>query len=407
MKIAYYIHHTTISAGGIFTYSIGILRLLINASQIDRITIITSPEVAKILTEYKDLKKIKIRTVDRKNSIIKLRMLIWFGLYLIAEVVQEIIRAKKFFSCVKNFISKVNPYQKILNTNDIELLHVPIQYAPIYKLHLPIIVTMHDLQEYHFPHYFSIKERLHRFINNKISLNDSDQIVVSFNHVKNDIVSHFRIAEEKISVCPPPFANDWFVNKSESEWNNVQTKYKIGSKYILYPAATWEHKNHLSLLKAVKQIRDEGLDIALVCTGNQTKYYETIHKRIEELKLSECVHFLGIVPEGDLISFYKNSSLVVIPTFYEAGSGPLYEAMRYRVPVICSNVTSLPDTVGNDDFLFDPNNVDALAKKIKIGLKDENFRQRNVENSKTRIQNFRNIDYSKNFIKVYKKFKFG
>ena len=54
MKIAFYIHHSTISAGGIFTYSIGILRLLVNSPKIDKITIITSPEVAETLTEYKE-----------------------------------------------------------------------------------------------------------------------------------------------------------------------------------------------------------------------------------------------------------------------------------------------------------------------------------------------------------------
>ena len=49
----------------------------------------------------------------------------------------------------------------------------------------------------------------------------------------------------------------------------------------------------------------------------------------------------GIVPEEDLIGLYKWASLVVIPTLYEAGSGPLYEAMKYSTPVICSNVTSV------------------------------------------------------------------
>ena len=90
---------------------------------------------------------------------------------------------------------------------------------------------MHDLQEYHFPQYFSIKEQLHRLINNKISLNDSNQIVVSFDHVKNDIVKHFRIREEKISVCPPSFADDWFLTMSESDWNiTLKDKYKISNR---------------------------------------------------------------------------------------------------------------------------------------------------------------------------------
>ena len=109
------------------------------------------------------------------------------------------------------------------------------------------------------------------------------------------------------------------------------------------------------------------------------------------------------MPEGDLISLYKNSSLVVIPTLYEAGSGPLYEAMRYGVPVICSNVTSLPDTVGSDDFLFDPKNINELKSKIILGFSDEDFRRRNIENSKLRMEHFKTFDYFENFLTVYEK----
>jgi len=236
-----------------------------------------------------------------------------------------------------------------------------------------------------------------------MAINDSNQIIVSFEHIKKDITKYFNIDSEKVSVCPPPFAEDWFLNKNESDWNQIQKKYNLKKKFILYPAATWEHKNHLTLLDAVKKIRDKGLDYELVCTGNKTKYFSILVKKTEVLQLSDSVHFLGIVPEEDLISLYKNSALVVIPTLYEAGSGPLYEAMRYQVPVICSNVTSLPDTVSNNEFLFDPKNVNELVMKIKSGLTDEDFRRRNVENSKQRMEYFRKINYSENFIDVYKK----
>ena len=143
--------------------------------------------------------------------------------------------------------------------------------------------------------------------------------------------------------------------------------------------------------------------MSLICTGNKTKHYSTIHNKIEEFKLSHAIHFLGIVPEEDLISLYKNSSLVVIPTLYEAGSGPLFEAMRFEVPVICSNVTSLPDSIGSNEFLFDPENVNEIADKIKMGLTDESYRRKNIENSKLRMEHFSKINYSENFIRVYDK----
>ena len=405
MTIAFYIHHTTMSTGGIFTYSIGILRELLKSPEIKKIIIITSKEVSKTLNVFEKSEKINIRIVDRKNFRVNLMMVIWYGLYLFTQFFYMLFPNKKFFDHIKNVISKVNPYQNILEKDKIVIFHVPVQYSPIYKPNVPVIVTMHDIQEYHFPQYFSLKDRLHRYINNKFSIYDSEHIFVSFEHVKKDIIKYFKIDSDKISVCPPPFATNWFLNRNEADWNQIQQKYNIKKDYLLYPAATWEHKNHITLLEAVKQIRVEGLNIELICTGNKTKYYSIIFKKIERLKLSDAVHFLGIVPEEDLISLYKNSSLVVIPSLYEAGSGPLYEAMRYQVPVICSNVTSLPDTVGNNEFLFDPKDVDALAKQIKRGLKDVDFRQKNIENSKQRMEYFKKIEYSENFVESYNKLK--
>lgn len=403
MKIAFYIHHTTISAGGIYTYTIGILRQLFNSPKIKKIIIITSKEIADTLDEYKNSNKIELEVVDRKKTTIYLRLLIWYGLYVSVQIASEIFGSTSLFDKIKILLSKINPYNKILVNDEAEVFHVPIQYAPIYKINVPVIITMHDLQEYHYPQYFSIKEKLHRKINNKIAINDSDHIICSFDHVKNDIIEYFGVESNKVSVCPPPFAENWFLSKKESDWVLIQKKYNIRKKFLLYPAATWEHKNHITLVQAVKKIKNDYLDIDLVCTGNKTNYYSTIDEKISELKLKNAVHFLGIVPEEDLICLYKNSSLVVIPTLYEAGSGPLYEAMRYQVPVICSNVTSLPDTVENSEFLFDPNNVTELTEKIKLGLTDSEFRRKNIENSKIRMDYFSKIDYSTNFIEVFQK----
>ena len=403
MKIAFCIHHTTISAGGIYTYSIGLLRLLFNSPEIDKITIITTNEILKTLDEFRLNNKIEIITIDRKRILVKLRMLLWYMLYAGIHILQEATRSSNIFEPTKRIIAKINPYNSVLVKNKVDLFHVPLQYAPIYKVSTPVMVTMHDLQEYHFPTYFSIKERLHRKINNKIAAQDSEHIICSFEHVKKDIVKYLKVKPDKVSVSPPPFADNWFLNKNETEWDKLQIKYKIKKNYLLYPAATWKHKNHLALLEAVKKIRGEGLDIDLVCTGNKTKFYDAIKNKIESLDISQGINFLGIVPEEDLIGLYKNSSLVVIPTLYEAGSGPLYEAMRYGVPVICSDVTSLPDTVGNNDFLFNPFNIDELSEKIKKGLTDENYRRENIENSKQRMEYFRKINYSENFIKAYKK----
>ena len=94
--------------------------------------------------------------------------------------------------------------------------------------------------------------------------------------------------------------------------------------------------------------------------------------------------------------------MVVIPTRYEAGSGPLYEAMKYSAPVICSNVTSLPDTMGNNEFLFDPENENEIAGKIEVMLTDENAISRNINNSVEGMNYLSEKNYLQSFINVYK-----
>ena len=263
---------------------------------------------------------------------------------------------------------------------------------------------MHDVQEFHFPEFFSATERLHRSINNLKSVSESDHIIVSFDHIKNDLMKYYSINSEKISVCPPPFADNWFATKNETDWKTLESKYSISKKYLLYPAATWPHKNHIFLIEALSKVRESFSELNLICTGNKTDYINVIDKRITELDLKNCVHFLGIVPEEDLIGLYKNSSLVVIPTLYEAGSGPLYEAMRYQVPVICAKTTSLPETINNPKYVFNPNIIDDLVSIIKRMLSDENELIDNKLNSKNRMKELGGKNYYSSFEKVYKHF---
>ncbi|MDX1798891.1 MAG: glycosyltransferase family 1 protein [Candidatus Lokiarchaeia archaeon] len=402
MKIGFYIHHTAISAGGIFTYSIGILRQIISAAEIEKIVIITSREIQNRLNEFSGNPKVKIKIVNRNKPLIKLDYFISYLIYNLAILIERYALIKS--GILKNLSTFINPYHKALEAEDISLLHVPVQYSPVYNTKIPVIITMHDLQEYHYPEFFSTREKRHRKINNKKAIFDSDHIIVSFNHVKNDIVKFFRVNEGKISVCSPPFAESWFLSKKETGWDELSKKYRLKKNYLLYPAATWKHKNHIMLIRVLKSIKDEGIDIDLVCTGNRTNYLKNIKTIIEEFNLSGIAHFLGIVPEEDLIGLYKNTSLVVIPTLYEAGSGPLYEAMRFGVPVICSNVTSLPETMRNDEFLFDPNDQNEIKEKIIKGLSDENFRLRNLQNSKNRMVTLNQSNYYNSFVKVYKQF---
>jgi len=403
MKVGFYIHHTTISAGGIFTYTVGILKELIKSTEIEKVFVITSNEVNEKFKEILSDSKLQVVNINRNDFSVKLKLYVYFLLLTFSILLRKIIPSIKLIESLFHISNKINPYTKVLMENNLSVFHVPVQYSPVYKINVPVIITMHDLQEYHYPEFFSVREKIHRKINNQLAIFCSDHIIVSFKHVKDDILKYFRINSNKVSVCPPPFSESWFLSKDESTWEMLSSRFGLKQKYLLYPAATWKHKNHLSLIRVLKKLREQEKDISLVCTGNKTEYFKEIQSLIDELDLSKAVHFLGIVPEEDLIGLYKNSSLVVIPTLYEAGSGPLYEAMRYGIPVVCSNVTSLPETMGSSEFMFNPNNSEEMLTRIKKGLFDEEFRKRNVQNSRDRMKILEKNNYAECFLNTYKK----
>jgi glycosyltransferase involved in cell wall biosynthesis len=270
-------------------------------------------------------------------------------------------------------------FSAVVLREKLDVIHCPIQTFYNVTFSAPMILTLHDLQQCRFPEFFSAEELESRRVYYTASAMFAERVIVSYEHVKDDIVKYYGIAPEKIDVCPvgsitPPAVD-------EKKFPAVRGKYKLPEKYLFYSANTWPHKNHTGLLRALKLVRDKGLDVSLVCTGNKEKFFDEIETLVKELGLDESAIFTGYVTDEEKNLMLKNATLVVIPTLYEAGSFPLMEAMALRAPVICSNVTSLPDTIKDARFTFDPGDTEAMAGLIAKMLTDEKLREENKANS--------------------------
>jgi glycosyltransferase involved in cell wall biosynthesis len=122
--------------------------------------------------------------------------------------------------------------------------------------------------------------------------------------------------------------------------------------------------------------------LKLICTGHQTEYFNYLKALRTELQLEDKVEFKGVVSDAELKRLYKECLGVVVPTKYEAGSFPLMEAIAQTIPVICSNTTSLPDTIKDERFVFDPDDVTGMSKMMKQLILNEQYRKSNIYNSK-------------------------
>jgi len=309
---------------------------------------------------------------------------------IVAIVNSQLVNAFIDINGKSNFklIISDSPYEfnAIVAAEKLDIIHSPRQDFLNISLLVPMINTLHDLQHFHFPEFFDDEALNYRDKYYRGAAEFSERVIVTYQHVKDDIVKYYGIPSEKIDVCPVGMVEHLPVDSEK--FTHVKQKYSLPNRYLFYSAACWRHKNHVGLIRALKVVREiHGINISLVCTGyHHLDYFFQIEQTIKELQLEDSVQFLGYVPDVEMPILLTNATLVVIPTFYEAGSYPLFEAMAYGVPVICSNVTSLPDTIGDRRFVFDPNNVDEMASMISLMLQSPKLMEENRLNSFQKTQ---------------------
>jgi glycosyltransferase involved in cell wall biosynthesis len=145
----------------------------------------------------------------------------------------------------------------------------------------------------------------------------------------------------------------------------LKKKYNLKRPYILYVGAIGVHKNIMGIISAYQKLFKK-IPHDLVMAGPPDSAWDDANQFVKNYDLSENVHFLGQVNETDHLSnIYNGADLFVFPSFYEGWTSPPLEAMACGTPVITSNCSSLPETVGNAAILIDPNDTEALANEIE------------------------------------------
>jgi glycosyltransferase involved in cell wall biosynthesis len=256
---------------------------------------------------------------------------------------------------------------------------------------IPSIYHPHDLQHVHLPEFFSDAERRHRDLWYRAFADQAAVVSVTSEWGKRDLVQNLGVPAEKIAVVPlAPALAAYGAPLADTQRDAVLASKCIVRPYALYSAQTWPHKNHVRLVHAIRKLNDRGLDVDLVCTGTLNENFPEIREAVAESNLQGQVRFLGYVTAGELQALYAGARCLVMPTLFEAagGFGPVAEAFLAGVPVACSNVTSLPEQVGDAALLFDPLDEDAIASALEALWSDDELRATLTERGRANISRF-------------------
>jgi glycosyltransferase involved in cell wall biosynthesis len=192
---------------------------------------------------------------------------------------------------------------------------------------------------------------------------------------KRDILRFFTVPEDKVTVIPNAIDERFGTPPADDEIQRVRERYQLSDEFVLYTGNIKPHKNVDRLIDAFHQLREEGFgQLRLLIIGDEISTHPSLRRAVHRWKLHKHVRFLGFVPDQTLAVLYRLASVFVFPSLYEGFGLPPLEAMASGTPVVTSNVSSLPEVVGDAAVLIDPLDPAAIASGIRQVLTDPGLR---------------------------------
>lgn len=277
--------------------------------------------------------------------------------------------------------------------------HYGPRFSPVKK-----IVTIFDLAYLHFPQMFKKKD-LYKLTNwTKQSIESAKHIITISNFSKKDILKTYRVANKQITVAYPGYKSEVFHPiKDIQEIEKVKEKYHIIGDYLIYVGTIQPRKNLIKLIEAFVKIDSLKLVIVgkTVGEGRQGWLFEETVNKPKELGIENKVIFTGFVPDKDLGFLVNGSTAFILPSLYEGFGIPVIDAMACGVPVLVSNVASLPEVVGGAGLMFDPNSADQIEQAIRTIYADKKLRVKKSKEGLKQAAKFSWTKMAKSVLKVF------
>ncbi|MBX4270355.1 glycosyltransferase family 4 protein [Clostridium estertheticum] len=264
------------------------------------------------------------------------------------------------------------------------------------------VVTIHDLIPYVMPETVGRGYLLKFLKEMPMIVGNSDGIITVSEFSKRDILKYFPIDESKIFVTPLAADSKYTPLDKLHCKNFLEKAYNLNNPFLLYIGGFSERKNVASAITAFSKVyKDLSENYDLVIVGDYRDSGQKLMKLTNELNMLSHVIFSGFVPEEHLPLFYNSCDALIYPSFYEGFGLPPLEAMNCGTPVIASNLTSIPEVVGDTGILINPYDIEGIALAIGNLLSNENLRSELSAKALLRAKQFSWQNTAGRTLKVY------
>jgi glycosyltransferase involved in cell wall biosynthesis len=229
---------------------------------------------------------------------------------------------------------------------------------------IPTIGWIPDFQHKRMPEFFGQKELDARDRHFEQICKYSSCVILSSDAAKRDAEKFYGSYISKFRVLH--FVANSMVNSQGSEIKYLEEKYKIHRPYFLLPNQFWVHKNHRTVIEALRILKSENHRILVLATGNtqdyrQPNYFTSLLSLVEDYGLSDFIKILGIIPFNDLVGLMRHSLSVINPSLFEGWSTTVEEAKSLGKQIILSDIPVHREQAPHGGIFFPPKDPYKLA----------------------------------------------
>ena len=269
----------------------------------------------------------------------------------------------------------------------IEMLFNPKYSIPL-MAGCPAVWVCHGLDWYVMPWGSRLTDRLsHRFLVPQYAARAAAILAVS--EVTREHVMHYLKVQPDRVVTVYSGVDDVFRRPlSDGRLNEIQKKYALPERFLLYAGAIYPPKNFTRLVRAYAQV-GPARGIPLVIAGGENRFLSQRElKEPETLGIAEWVRWPGWVEQEDLVGFYALAEALLLPSIFESCGLPVLEAMAAGCPVVTADRYGTKELAEGAAVLVDPESVDSIASGIRRVLHDDVLRADLLQAGRARSRDF-------------------
>lgn len=283
-----------------------------------------------------------------------------------------------------------------------DALFVPAHTVPF--LHpKKTIVTIHGLEYEIMPQAYSYWERVYMRFSIKNSCRWAKEIISVSRNTKQDLMALYGVSSDKIRVIYEGYNAEEKVQSPKSKIQTKESGFQKYKPYLLFVGRLEERKNIVGIVETFEILKREyDIPHKLVLAGRSGYKYGNIEDKINNSDFKKDIYVLGFVPDGEKFNLIKEADVFMFPTFYEGFGIPILEAQSAGVPVVTSNISSMPEVAGEAAILVDPNEPVYIAERTYPLISDVALRDDIIKKGYTNAARFSWEECAKSLANVIK-----